>query len=137
MAEPLFTGNVRSFLAAPRYATIATIDRDGAPHQAVVWYLLRHDVIVLNSRVGRRWPANLGRDPRVSFAVEDGENAVTLAGLAEAAGDPASALADISEMAWRYDEPELARREIARFATEQRISFHVRPRRVHVHGDPH
>jgi len=39
-------------------------------------------------------------------------------------------------MAQRYDEPELARREIARFQTEARISFLVRPSRVHVHGDP-
>ena len=136
MAVGVLPDNVRTFLASPRYATIATVDRDGAPHQAIVWYLLRDDTIVLNSRVGRRWPANLGRDPRISFAVEEGENAITLTGTAERAGEGLLALADITEMAWRYDEPDMARREIARFETEQRISFHVRPARVHVHGDP-
>jgi PPOX class probable F420-dependent enzyme len=128
---------VRRFLAAPgRYATIATLDRDGAPHQAIIWYLLRDDHLVLNSRVGRRWPSNLQRDPRISFAVEEGEDAVTIAGLAELAPPSHDAQADIAEMAWRYYEPAMARREIARFQTEQRISFVVRPTRVAIHGQP-
>ena len=48
--------NIRSFLTRPvRYATIATINPDGAPHQIVIWYLLRHDeqrgdYLVVNSR---------------------------------------------------------------------------------------
>ena len=128
---------VRRFLAAPRrYATIATLNADGAPHQAVVWYLLRGDDIVVNSRVGRRWPANLRRDPRVAFAVEEGEDAVTINGQAEVLATGEHAQADIAEMAWRYDAPELAQREIARFRTEDRISFILQPRHVHVHGDP-
>jgi PPOX class probable F420-dependent enzyme len=137
VTDTALSDSVRRFLAAPgRYATIATLDRDGAPHQAIVWYLLRDDRLVLNSRIGRRWPANLKRDPRISFAVEEGENAVTIAGLAELAPVGHDAQADIAEMAWRYDEPALARREIARFQTEQRISFVVRPTRVAVHGQP-
>jgi PPOX class probable F420-dependent enzyme len=128
---------VRSFLAdRARYAALATLNRDGSPHQAIVWYLVRGDTIVLNSREGRRWPANLRRDPRVSFAVEDGENAVTIEMLAEEVDDPAAAQADAAEMAWLYDEPEYARREIARFQTEQRIAFVLHPQRVHIHGEP-
>jgi PPOX class probable F420-dependent enzyme len=137
MHATLLSPPVRRFLSAVvRYAVIATIDRDGAPHQAVVWYLLRDDHIVLNSRVGRRWPANVRRDPRIGFAVEEGEDAVTIVGLAEVAAEGEQAQADIAEMAWRYDLPDIARREIARFQTEQRISFIVRPVRLHVHGNP-
>ncbi len=128
---------VRSFLSGTlHYATLATVNPDGSPHQAIVWYLVRGDDIVVNSREGRRWPANLQRDPRVGFAVEDGENAVTIDALAEVLHDPDAAQADIAEMAWRYDGPDDARREIARFATEQRITFLLRAQRVHVHGDP-
>jgi PPOX class probable F420-dependent enzyme len=133
----VFTAPVRAFLTDnPRYATIATLNPDGSPHQSIVWFLLRGDEIVVNSRIGRRWPANLRRDSRISFAVEAGEDAVTLAGTAIVSALDTEAQADITEMAWRYDDPEMAAREVARFQTEERISFLVRPTRVHVHGDP-
>ena len=76
--------NVRSFLTQPvRYATIATINPDGSPHQIVIWYLLRHDdqrgdYVVVNSKRGRRWPANLLRDPRANIAVYNADDAVTI-----------------------------------------------------------
>ena len=66
MALPAITSlpdHVRRFLAEPRYAAVATIDEDGAPRQAVVWFLLDGDTIVVNSLDGRRWPTNLRRDP--------------------------------------------------------------------------
>ena len=129
--------NVRSFLAVPgRHAVIATLNPDGTPWQSVIWYLLRGEDIVVNSRVGRRWPSNVLRDQRVNFAVEEGDDAVTISGVAEIYADGERARDDIVEMAWIYYEPELARREIARFRTEQRISFVIRARRVYVHGDP-
>ena len=61
--------HVRAFLAAPgRFATLATLDPDGTPRQAVIWYRLDADGrIVINSADGRRWPANLRRDPRCSL----------------------------------------------------------------------
>src|SRR6478672_6220543 len=50
----------RTFLGRPGlYAVIATIDADGSPRQAVIWYRVDGDEIVINSLVGRRWPANL------------------------------------------------------------------------------
>ncbi len=88
-----------------RYATIATIDPDGAPRQAVVWYTVDGDEIVINSAVGRRWPANLLRDPRISLAVidaADGYRWVGLIGTVRAVTDQATAQADIAAMARRY-----------------------------------
>ena len=61
--------HVRAFLAEPRYATVATTDANGAPRQAVIWYLLDGDTIVINSLDGRLWPTNLRRNPHVSIAV--------------------------------------------------------------------
>jgi len=127
----------RSFLSGgPRYAVLATINRDGSPHVRVVWFLLRGDTIVINSRRGRRWPANLMRDARLGFAVEEGEDAVTLDGFAELQHDPLQAQADIAEMARRYDTPEDAAREIRRFESEDRITFWVTPTRIRIHGNP-
>ncbi len=63
--------DVRAFLDDTRFGTIATIDPDGSPRQAVIWYTLEGEEIVFNSAVGRRWPANLLRDPRVALSVID------------------------------------------------------------------
>lgn len=136
--EQLLNAELRNFLAGsrPRYATIATINPSGAPHQIVIWYLLRGDEIVVNSRRGRRWPANLLRDGRANLAVYAGDDAVTLNCLVERSYDGDEARADICEMAVRYDPPEAAEDGIRRFRTEDRISFVLRPTRVNVHGDP-
>ena len=54
--------------------------RRSRPHQAVVWYRLDGDEIVINSADGRRWPANLRRDPRIHMSVEDGYRYVQVGG---------------------------------------------------------
>lgn len=138
-AEPrvLLPPEIRRFLEAPgRFATIATLNPDGTPHQTVVWFLLRDDHIVLNSKAGRRWPTNLLRDPRLSFAVEAGRDAVVISGVAEHDDDQPRAQSDIAAMAERYETPDKAASEVARFRTEARLRFVLRPRAMHVHGDP-
>jgi hypothetical protein len=139
-AEPALelAANVRSFLTAvpPRYATLATINRDGSPHQIVIWFLVRGDEIVINSRRGRRWPSNLERDGRANLAVYEGEDAVTIYCSVDRVYDGEAAQADIAEMAHRYDDPEYAEREIQRYITEDRVTFIMRPTKVSVHGDP-
>ena len=131
--------NVRSFLTAdpPRYATLATINRDGSPHQIVIWFLVRGDAIVVNSRRGRRWPTNLERDGRANLAVYEGEDAVTINCALERVYDGNVAQDDIAEMARLYDTPQDAEREIRRFQTEDRVTFILRPIKVSLHGDPH
>ncbi|MCU0506369.1 MAG: TIGR03618 family F420-dependent PPOX class oxidoreductase [Chloroflexi bacterium] len=127
------TAEARAFLAAARFAVVATAGADGRPHQAVVWYRLDGDVVVLNSAEGRRWPADLRRDPHASVMVEDGYRYVLLEGDVEVEDDQAVAQADIAEMARRYhaDDPEHAERLIAdRFQRQRRITFRLRPTRV-------
>jgi len=129
--------HVRRFLAEPRYAAVATIDEDGAPRQAVVWFLLDGDTIVVNSRDGRRWPTNLRRDRRVSIAITDHarESWVGLIGTVEVVDDQEQAQADIAAMARRYngaESPE-ANDAIAVFRTQRRVSFRLRPTSMHDH----
>ncbi len=128
------TPAAREFLAANRFAVIATIDPDGAPHQAVVWYRLDGDALVVNSADGRRWPANLRRDPRIDLTVEDGYRYVQVRGrVAAVIDDQTIAQADIAEMARRYhaDEGDEADRLIRdRFTKQHRVSFRIRPERV-------
>lgn len=132
---------VRAFLDANRFATIATSDPDGSPRQAVIWYRLDGDEIVLNSLVGRRWPSNLVRDPRISVAVgdqADGYRWVGLTGRVTVVEDQPTAQADIAEMARRYhaDDPAEAERLIRdRFERQPRVSFRVSIDAVHDHLD--
>ncbi|MFL5668752.1 MAG: TIGR03618 family F420-dependent PPOX class oxidoreductase [Chloroflexota bacterium] len=135
-----FPDHIREFLDDERYATIATTDPDGGPRQAAVWYTLEGDQIVINSAVGRRWPSNLLRDPRISLAIVDASNGyrwVGLSGTVEAITDAAIAHADIAAMARRYPEEHPGDREqdIARFESQDRISFRITPTAIHDHLD--
>jgi hypothetical protein len=126
----------REFLAAqPGYAAIATVNRDGTPHQIVIWFLLRGDTIVVNSRHGRRWPSTLRREGRANLAVYEGEYAVTMECVIGEMYEGEEAQADIAEMARVHYTPEHAAHEIARYRGERRLSFVLRPVRVHLHGD--
>ena len=133
--------DVGGFLDDTRFATIATLDPDGRPRQAVIWYTIIGDEIVLNSAVGRRWPSNLLRDPRVAFSVVDdvdGYRWVGIAGVVTVVEDQATAQADIAAMARRYhaDDPAEAERLIrGRFEQQARISFRMRVARIHHHLD--
>ena len=125
----------RAFIDTTRFATIATIDADGSLRQAVVWYTVDGNEIVVNSAVGRHWPSNLVRDPRVSLSIanEDGYHWVSITGTATPIEDQATAQADIAGMARRYhaDEPGKADRLVRdRFTKQQRISFRVRATRI-------
>ena len=123
--------DIRTFIDDTRFATIATTDADGAPRQAVIWYTVDGDEIVLNSKVGRRWPSNLVRDPRIAFSVvdaTDGYQWIGLTGRVTVVEDQATAQADIAGMARRYhaDDPGKAERLIRdRFEQQTRISFRM------------
>ena len=109
------------------------------PRHAVIWYRLDGDEIVINSLVGRRWPTNLVRDPRMALSVideTDGYLWVGLTGVVEAITDRATTQADIAEMGRRYhaDDPAEAERIVAeRFERQDRISFRFRATSIHDH----
>ncbi len=141
LAPPTISDDLRAFLDAPHFATIATLDPDGTPRQAVIWYTLDGDELILNSAIGRRWPANLLRDPRISIAVtdhRDGYRWIGFSGSVSVVREQATAQADIAAMARRYhaDEPDEAERLISdRFERQERISFRVPIAGVHDHRD--
>jgi PPOX class probable F420-dependent enzyme len=128
--------HVKEFLEQPHFATLATAAEDGAPHQAIIWYQLDPDGRVLvNSREGRRWPADLRRDPRLSLAVfygVDPNRWVGITGLVdEIVDDVEEARDDIVALAHRYDDASES--SIATFRRQQRVSFLIRIVRIHDH----
>jgi Pyridoxamine 5'-phosphate oxidase len=131
-----FSPAVRRFLAAPRrYAVIAHLDAACSPHQAVVWYRLDDAGLLINSLVGRRWPRELRRDPRLAFTVHDEgeagerEDYVSVEATASVVATGAEALADIQDLARRYGS------DPGQFDGQERISFRLAPLRVSVHGE--
>ena len=138
--SPTLPDRIVRFIDGPKFASISTVDPDGGPRQAVIWYLVEGDEIVINSLDGRRWPANLRRDPRISFTIidpSDGYNWVGLTGeVVEVIDDQPRAQADIAAMARRYhaDDPQEAEDLIRnRFEKQQRVSFRIRVSSFHDH----
>jgi len=127
---------VRAFLEQPHFATLGTAGADGAPHQAIIWYRLDPDGRVLvNSREGRRWPADLRRDPRMSLAVFYGPDPNRWVGITgvvdEIVDDVERARDDIVALAHRYDDATES--SIAAFRSQQRVSFLIRVVSIHDH----
>ena len=124
---------IRTFLEQPRYATLATIGADGTPHQAVIWYGVDGDDLLINSRRERRWPSNLLNDPRLSLAVQDGNEPnhwVGVKGRAELLRDGPAALADIRALARRYGDPDGGR-----FEGQDRVTYRVVVESTFEYGD--
>jgi PPOX class probable F420-dependent enzyme len=129
--SPTLSPEARRFLEAPRYAVLATLNPDGSPLQAVVWYSLEGDTVVFNSRVGRRWPGNLARDRRASITVADGEDYVDLRGEVEIDEDPEVGQTVIAALARRYQPSRTAvEAQIAVFTSQRRVTFRLRPSKV-------
>jgi PPOX class probable F420-dependent enzyme len=132
------TDAVRAFLAQPLIAMIASLDDDGAPRQAAVWYRLDDDGrILLNSRAGRRWCENLERDGRVSIAVldpDDGYRWIGLTGMVdEVVTEVERSRKHIVALAHRYHPEGPTESSIALFRRQPRVTFLVRITGVHDH----
>jgi PPOX class probable F420-dependent enzyme len=127
------------FLGGRHFASVATIDEDGSPRQAVVWYRLEPDGrILLNSRHPRRWPRNLLRDARLAIAVpdvDDGQRWLGMTGVVdEVVEDLGRARDDIVALARRYSaDGAVDPGEEAEFRSQARITFLVRITGVHDH----
>ena len=78
----------------------------------------------------------LERDGRASLAIYEAEDNVLLRCELVRTYMGEQAQADIKEMAHRYDPIEAAAVSIARFQTEERVTFILRPTKVNIHGDP-
>ncbi|HEY8199346.1 MAG TPA: pyridoxamine 5'-phosphate oxidase family protein [Candidatus Limnocylindrales bacterium] len=132
-AIPGLTPTVRRYLDAPRHATLATVGADGTPHVSVIWYRLDGDAILVNSRLGRRWPRELQADAHCALTVVhpdiDIELYVAVQAEAEVVATGPAALADIQALARRYGG------DAAKFEGQSRISFRLRPTSIVVHGE--
>jgi PPOX class probable F420-dependent enzyme len=119
---------VRELFEQPNYAVVTTVNLDDSLHGAVIWADLEDGAVAINSAVGRRWPSNLLRDPRVALVVYESSNpyhVVEISGNAEATADGADEHIDrlskkyLGQDRYPYRRPD-----------EQRIKFLIKPDRV-------
>ena len=118
---------VRALLDKPNHAVISTSNADGSIHSAVIWVSVEDGAVAVNSAVGRLWPSNLDRDPRVTVLVFDASNPyeyVEIRGLA-AATDGADEHTD--QLAKKYLGQDTYP---FRQPGEQRVRYLITPDRV-------
>jgi PPOX class probable F420-dependent enzyme len=119
---------VRDLLANPNYAVISTLNSDGTVHNAVIWISAENGSVAVNSAIGRAWPTNLERDPRVNVLVQEAGNPyhyVEIRGTATATTEGADE--HIDALAKKYiDQDEYPFRQPG----EERIKFVIQPEHV-------
>jgi PPOX class probable F420-dependent enzyme len=126
---------VRAFLDAPRFGVMATINADGSAAQSVVWYALRGDRVLINTRRGRLKDRNLRRDPRLSFCVADEYRWITLTGTVEIIDDQSIAKSDMLEITRLYKEEEEAQQEYDElYSRQERVSVLLTVDKVVTYG---
>src|SRR5579859_7257684 len=101
----------RAFLEEKHFAVLATVNPDGTPHQTVMWYELRDNIIMMNTAAGRVKEKQLRRDPRASVCIADGYSFVTISGTVELIDEPEVAQEDIKRLAIRYNGVERGERQ--------------------------
>ena len=119
---------VKALLDAPNHAVISTFNPDGSIHSTVVWQEVVDGALNVNSAAGRRWPANLEADPRVTAVVLAQDNPyeyVEVRGIATRAD---GADEQIDRLAKKYIGQE---RYPFRSEGEQRVRYVVTAERVH------
>jgi PPOX class probable F420-dependent enzyme len=119
---------IRDLLEKPNYAVVSTYNRDGSIHSTVVWVDTEDGKVAINSAVGRLWPTNLQRDPRVNVIVQEMGNPYNFAeirGEAEATTDGADK--HINRLSKKFiDQDEYPYRQRG----EERIKFVITPQHV-------
>lgn len=121
---------VRALLDAPNHAVICTLNADGSVHSAVVWQEVVGGKLVVNSVMGRRWPTNLLRDPRITAVIYAADNPYEYVEIqGTATGTTAGADAGIDRLAKKYTGAD----SFISAPADERISFEVQPTRVSHH----
>jgi PPOX class probable F420-dependent enzyme len=119
---------VRALLDGSNCGVISTLREDGSIESAVVWVSLEDGELAVNSAVGRAWPTNLQRDPRVTLLVYDQGNPydyVEIRGTASGSRDDADD--HINRLAKTYiGQDEYPFRQPG----EVRIKYVIAPERV-------
>lgn len=119
---------VHKLLSEPNYAVVSTLNADGSILSTIVWISDEDGTVAVNSARGRRWPANLERDPRITALVYEAGNPYNYVeirgratGTTEGADDHIDALSKkyINQDEYPFRQPG-----------EERIKFVIEPESI-------
>ena len=134
------TKEIRDFLEEVHFAVVATIRKDGLPHQTVMWYALQADgTVLLNTPFDSLKHRHLKRDPRISGCVEDRYRYVTLRGTVVVEEGPERAGEEYRMLGQRYRDtfptrPAPANGERPAILSRERVSLRVKVDTVVANG---
>jgi PPOX class probable F420-dependent enzyme len=126
-------GRAEELLKAKNFCVVSTIRPDGSVHAAPVWVDVQDGRPLVNTAVGRAWPENLKRDPRVTLTVQNMENPYEYVSIRGRVSEQRTDGADehIDSLAMKYLGQESYP---FRQPGEQRVILQVEPDYVHVNG---
>ena len=119
---------VRELLEQPNCAVISTLNPDGSILDTVAWINVENGAVAVNSARGRKWPANLERDPRVTVLVYEGGNPYNYVEIrGRASGTTDGADEHINALTKKYiNQDEYPFRQPG----EERIKFVIEPEHI-------
>lgn len=127
---------IADFVARSRTGTMATVGPDGQPHLVAMWYGVIDGDIWVETKVKSQKVANLRRNPKVSFLIEDGQTydslrGVSFEGVAEISDDPDTIFA-VGVSVWeRYNGPYTEElRPAVDMMMNKRVAVRIRTHRV-------
>jgi PPOX class probable F420-dependent enzyme len=119
--------SVRALLDKPNCGVLSTLNADGSILSTVVWLEVEDGAVAVNSAVGRVWPTNLDRDPRVTVLVFDPANPYEYVEIRGTAAPTDGADEQIDRLAKQYIGQDTYP---FRQTGEERIKFLITPTRV-------
>ena len=134
MTERLGDAHVQQFLSSKTVVALATLQADGSPLAAAMWFVHDANALTMISEVKTQKVRNLRRDPRVSVVGEGGTGGdlqgVTIQGRAGFLDDDSAERRSLVEHFLAKYDPHLERRWRGRAMPSDRVMFRIIPTRV-------
>lgn len=117
----------RELLAGKLFGMLATVDGRGVPYQALVWYLLRADEIIVTTQDSALKTRNIKRNGWAAIAVSQGPSYVAVRGRATVEQDPARVQPQFEQIVRHYlpaDQADAWLADAAKSSAE-RVIIHI------------
>lgn len=123
--------DVQEFLKEANVAVLATVDGQGRPHAAPVWYLYEEGDLIVSTGRGSQKHRNIERNPNVTL-VADRRTLPYFAAMVSGRAEIGPPLSDAKrlELATRYLGEEMGRAYVDSTEAGNSVTIRLRPEKV-------
>ncbi len=123
--------DVQEFLKEANVAVLATVDGQGRPHAAPVWYLYEEGDLIVSTGRGSQKHRNIERNPNVTL-VADRRSLPYFAAMVSGRAEIGPPLSDANrlKLAARYLGDEMGRAYVAGTEAGNSVTIRLRPEKV-------